>query len=76
MRGPATAPQPASGTGILDGHVAVRPRRRVRAEDATHDAVTDRHRTGTEEGTTDGHRGRQLPRSTAARVSPPYRAGV
>ncbi|WP_202918422.1 Rieske 2Fe-2S domain-containing protein [Streptomyces cavernae] len=45
VRGPATAPQPAFDTRIVDGHVEVRLRRQDRGEDdANHD--TDRTDTG------------------------------
>jgi len=44
-RGPATAPQPAFDTRVVDGHVEVRLRRQDRGEDDTR-ADTDRHRAG------------------------------
>jgi nitrite reductase/ring-hydroxylating ferredoxin subunit len=51
VRGPATAPQPAFETRIVDGHVDVR----LAQEPAAKKSNTDRNRTHVEVGTTHGH---------------------
>lgn len=51
VHGPATAPQPAFETRIVDGHVDVR----LRQEPVANDGDTDRARTAAEAGTAHGH---------------------
>jgi nitrite reductase/ring-hydroxylating ferredoxin subunit/uncharacterized membrane protein len=51
VRGPATAPQPAFDTRIVDGHVEIRLRRQDRDERAADDGQADRQRTGAGAGT-------------------------
>ncbi|MPY41136.1 Rieske (2Fe-2S) protein [Streptomyces phyllanthi] len=55
VRGPATAPQPAFDTRIVDGHVEVRLRHQDGGERAPSGGDTDRARTGTEVSATPGH---------------------
>jgi nitrite reductase/ring-hydroxylating ferredoxin subunit len=55
VRGPATAPQPAFDTRIIDGHVEIRLRRQDRGEHMSNDGKTDRQTSGTGAGTAHEH---------------------
>ncbi|PWI10514.1 (2Fe-2S)-binding protein [Streptomyces sp. NWU339] len=55
VRGPATAPQPAFDTRVLDGHVEVRLRRADRGERVPNGREAERQRAGTGTGAAHGH---------------------
>ncbi|MEV0694286.1 (2Fe-2S)-binding protein, partial [Streptomyces sp. NPDC050388] len=55
VRGPATAPQPAFDTRVLDGQVEVRLRRADRGERVSNDREAKRQRAGTGTGAAHGH---------------------
>ncbi|MEU1191273.1 Rieske (2Fe-2S) protein [Streptomyces sp. NPDC005859] len=55
VRGPATAPQPAFDSRIVDGRVEVRLRRQDRDDRPGNVRGADRHRSATETGTAHGH---------------------
>jgi nitrite reductase/ring-hydroxylating ferredoxin subunit len=54
VRGPATAPQPAFDTRIVDGHVEIRLRRQERNELARAEGRADRTKAGTGAGAAHG----------------------
>ncbi|MFC8195236.1 Rieske 2Fe-2S domain-containing protein [Streptomyces sp. NPDC060006] len=55
VRGPATAPQPAFDTRVVEGHVEVRLRGQGQQEQTSDDDTTDRRTSGTGAVTTHGH---------------------